>query len=650
MISSAIYIILALFGLSFLIFIHEFGHYLMARRVGMRVETFSIGFGKPIYSWVKDGVKWQIGWLLFGGFVKIAGTDAGKDVDPYLIEDGFFGKGPWARIKVAFMGPLVNLLFAIVVFSLLWMAGGRVKNFSEFTSKIGWIDTKSELYEKGVRPGDEIASYDNYSFKGFKDHIIGPMTASGEVTVHGSLVDSQTNETTPFDYTIKTYPHPDLFNKSFVTAGILKSANYLIYDRFSNNLENPLIEGSPLKNSGIQYEDRIVWVDGEPIFSLEQFSEILNDNRVLVTVKRGDEIFLKRVPRILAKEIRPDIEFREELIDWQYEAGLNFKKYPDLYTIPYNISYDCVVENVLKFIDKEDKEEAFPKTTFSDIEKMLQKGDKIIAIQGKPITKSYELIRDLQTKSVNIIVQRDAFTVENILWTEADNHFFQNLDWEQLEKIYSSIGTETPVNQLGKLVKLKPVTPKRLSNFPMSEESINSLAIERKERRAQIENIEDVEKRSHLLRLIDEDENQLIVGVKLQDRKVNYNPKPFELFQNITLELCRTLKALVTGLLSPKFLLGPVGIVHMVQGTSQLGLKEALFWLGLISLNLGFLNLLPIPVIDGGTIVLSFFELISGRRINPKILEKIVAVFAILLISFFVYLTYHDILRLFGLF
>src|SRR3990170_4046568 len=129
MLIDAVYIILALLGLSFLIFIHELGHYLMARRTGMRVETFAIGFGRPIYSWIKDGVKWQIGWLLFGGFVKIAGTETEKNVDPYTIQDGFFGKGPLARIKVALMGPLVNLLFSIVAFSLLWMAGGRDKNF-----------------------------------------------------------------------------------------------------------------------------------------------------------------------------------------------------------------------------------------------------------------------------------------------------------------------------------------------------------------------------------------------------------------------------------------------------------------------------------------------------------------------------------------
>src|ERR1700704_1985386 len=107
MIFSILYIIFAILALSFLIFIHELGHFIMARRVGMRVETFAIGFGKPIFSWEHDGVKWQIGWILFGGYVKIAGQDFDKDKDPYSIPDSFFGKSPLDRIKVAVMGPLV---------------------------------------------------------------------------------------------------------------------------------------------------------------------------------------------------------------------------------------------------------------------------------------------------------------------------------------------------------------------------------------------------------------------------------------------------------------------------------------------------------------------------------------------------------------
>ena len=131
---------------------NELGHYWMARRVGMRVETFSIGFGRPIVHWMRDGVRWQIGWLLFGGYVKISGQEIEKGVDPYSVPDGFFGKSPWARIKVAAMGPIVNIVFAIILFAALWGLGGRTKHFSEFTHIIGWVDPHSELYAQGVRP------------------------------------------------------------------------------------------------------------------------------------------------------------------------------------------------------------------------------------------------------------------------------------------------------------------------------------------------------------------------------------------------------------------------------------------------------------------------------------------------------------------
>ena len=149
MFTSIFYLLMAILGLSFLIFIHELGHYFMARRVGMRVETFSIGFGHPIYSWVRDGVKWQIGWLLFGGYVKIAGMEGAEKQDPYTIKDGYFGKRPIDRILVSLMGPLVNIVFAFIAFTLLWSAGGREKKFSESTHKIGWIDQQSQLCSQG---------------------------------------------------------------------------------------------------------------------------------------------------------------------------------------------------------------------------------------------------------------------------------------------------------------------------------------------------------------------------------------------------------------------------------------------------------------------------------------------------------------------
>ncbi|HEY4831060.1 MAG TPA: site-2 protease family protein, partial [Waddliaceae bacterium] len=284
---NLIYILLAILGLSFLIFIHELGHYWMARRVGMRVETFAIGFGRPIYSWIRKGVKWQIGWLPFGGYVKIAGTDTNSMEDPYRVPDGFFGKKPWDRIKVSFMGPFVNLLFALIAFSMLWLVGGREKKFSEFTGKIGWIDPRSELYAVGVRPGDEITAYDNYAFQGSKDHIYAPMiTSSHEITVKGIKNNYETGAKEPFEYLVAPYSHPNYYDKNISTSGIFNSASYVIYDQLPEGTPNPLPEGSPLAESGIEYGDRILWIDGEIIFSNAELSELLNDGRVLITVKR----------------------------------------------------------------------------------------------------------------------------------------------------------------------------------------------------------------------------------------------------------------------------------------------------------------------------------------------------------------------------
>src|SRR5579883_729580 len=125
-----LYIFLALLGLGFLIFIHELGHYFVAKKVGMKVEAFSIGFGKPLYVWERNGVKWQFCVLPFGGYVRIAGMEKKGALEPHQIPEGFYGKKPKERIKVALAGPLVNLVFALFMFTLIWAFGGRTKPFS----------------------------------------------------------------------------------------------------------------------------------------------------------------------------------------------------------------------------------------------------------------------------------------------------------------------------------------------------------------------------------------------------------------------------------------------------------------------------------------------------------------------------------------
>ena len=168
-----------------------------------------------------------------------------------------------------------------------------------------------------------------------------------------------------------------------------------------------------------------------------------------------------------------------------------------------------------------------------------------------------------------------------------------------------------------------------------------------KEQLHEIDSIDDPEKRAHARSLLENRDKQLLLGLpSIQDERVQYNPPPFSLFQKVFDEIWHTLKALFTGALNPKWMSGPIGIVQVVHDNSMVSLKEALFWLGAISLNLGVLNLLPLPVLDGGTICFSIYELISGRRLKAKTLEKLIIPFAILLIGFFLFLTYHDLARI----
>lgn len=645
---SILYAFLAVFGLSFLIFIHELGHYFMARRQGMRVEVFSIGFGKPIYSWLRDGVKWQLGWLLFGGYVKIAGMDMSDQKDQediYKVKDGFFGKRPLDRILVAAMGPVVNILFALLAFTGLWMLGGREKKFSEHTHKIGWIDPKSELFKKGLRPGDEVTEYNGQLFQNSKDHFIAPALSKSFIEVKGFHVNAQSKEKVPFDYIVKPYRASSSKGHDLIISGIVESANYIKYLPPSNQKSAFSLENSSLKDSGIKPGDRIVWVDGVSIYSITQLANVLNDSKVLLTVKRGQDVFLRRVPRVMVEDLKLDSEFKEELTDWQFEAGLNGFKTQKLYVIPYNMNNLGVVEAPVRFIDNEKNDELFSKTSSSILYSPLEPGDKILAVDGIPVTYSFEIIDHLQTKYVNLILQRNNNQSHLSSWKDADRLFDDQYQSKDLDQLISQIGISSPPRESGNLYLPKAVIPMKVRDLELALAKHKSL--KSGNTKNSDAHLPDSLSENAQPSLSEHQANQYILGlVDVQDELVSYNPNPFELFATVFKEIWHTLKALITGSLNPKWMSGPIGIVQVVHQNSLISVKESLFWLGAISLNLGVLNLLPLPVLDGGTICFALYECITGRRLKAKTLERLIIPFAILLIGLFIYLTYHDILRL----
>ncbi|MBN2479492.1 MAG: site-2 protease family protein [Parachlamydiales bacterium] len=633
---NILYIILAIIGLGILVFIHELGHYFVAKRKKMKIETFSIGFGKPIFSWMRGDVKWQIGVLPFGGFVKIAGMQKEGNLEPYQIEDGFFSKKPIDRICVALAGPFTNLVFAFLIFSVIWALGGRNKNFAEFTKKIGYVDTKSELYDLKVRPGDEILEYNKKKYSGFKDVLYTSLTNGKEIEISGYKISYSQGKKIPFDYTLAPYPDPDKAG-DFTTIGVLAPASYLIYSKVKGfDYTSPIIQ-----DSGLQYNDRVLWANGEILFSLSQLNDILNENQAFLTIKRKDKIFHTKVNLIKAQDLKLPPNYKNDILDWKYYENIK-PDFDELQLIPYAYTSSGYILEPLDFLSE--KAALSFKNNRNAYAVSLEKGDRILAIGSKKIDSGSKLLNYLQNPQILLIVQRNGAIFQKISYKNEDLDFNQNLNIFDLNKLISNIGTPDQVSNIQSLHLLKPITPitrKQLAQTsPIFKNEYERVS-------ESISKIKDEKKKQEANKAFQKFENNKVLGIHLQDRSVKYNPNPVTQFVDVFKEIYRTLVSLISGYLSPKYLAGPVGIIHVVKTSWSLGASEALYWLAVISLNLGFFNLLPLPVLDGGHILFSIIEMITKKPIKSKTMEKLVIPFVILLIGFIIFITYNDVLRIF---
>ncbi|MGZ5923369.1 MAG: site-2 protease family protein, partial [Rhizomicrobium sp.] len=155
-----------LFLITVVVFFHELGHFSVARLFGVRVETFSIGFGRALYSWKdKKGTLWKISWVPLGGFVKFFGDADGastpdreaaarmSDADRRV---AFPFKPLWQRALIVLAGPVANFILALVILTVFFMAVGRVLTTANVTD----VAPNSAAQAAGIRAGDLIVSID----------------------------------------------------------------------------------------------------------------------------------------------------------------------------------------------------------------------------------------------------------------------------------------------------------------------------------------------------------------------------------------------------------------------------------------------------------------------------------------------------------
>jgi regulator of sigma E protease len=141
--------------LGILVFVHELGHFMMARRIGVRVITFSLGFGRKLFSFRRGDTEYCISVIPLGGYVKMAGENP-KDVRTGA-SDEFLSKSKWQRFQVLVMGPVMNIALALVVMALvLYYNGADVPAFVLEPVIVGSVGADSPAAKAGIQPGDHI--------------------------------------------------------------------------------------------------------------------------------------------------------------------------------------------------------------------------------------------------------------------------------------------------------------------------------------------------------------------------------------------------------------------------------------------------------------------------------------------------------------
>jgi len=139
-----------LFVFGILILVHEFGHFIVAKKAGVRVERFSLGFGKVLFSRKSGGTEYTINALPLGGYVKLAGDTPGECSGK---PDEYLSKTPLQRAAIIFCGPLVNYILGFLCFWLIFFTG-----YPTLTTKVGGLLDGYGAKDAGIRVGDQITS------------------------------------------------------------------------------------------------------------------------------------------------------------------------------------------------------------------------------------------------------------------------------------------------------------------------------------------------------------------------------------------------------------------------------------------------------------------------------------------------------------
>lgn len=277
-------ILIVLFGLC--IFVHELGHFLAARAFGMVIETFSLGFGPAIWKKKIGGTTYKIAWIPLGGYCALPQLDpSGMEALQGQLEHDAVklpAVSPWKRIVVCVAGPAGNILLALLLAWIVFLAPEASEKDRATGARVGSVDTNSPAYAVGLRPGDEIVAVNGEPVASWSEFQVETYfrNASNQIVLTVLAGGVQRIVTIP---TLRT----DM--DVHVVAGVSRGSGYMVRE---------VIQGSAAEAGGMQPGDIVKSVDGAPVANRNEFSGAVagfRDKPVAIVVDRGGKLVELRV-------------------------------------------------------------------------------------------------------------------------------------------------------------------------------------------------------------------------------------------------------------------------------------------------------------------------------------------------------------------
>lgn len=546
---SAIIPFVVLLGV--LIFIHELGHFLVARWCGVRVEVFSLGFGKKILKYKKGDTTYAISIVPLGGYVKMFGDQPGAEISEEDKKHSFTHKNVWQRIAVVIAGPLMNFFFAVLIFTVLAMTGEDAKK-----PVLGDIPSASAAYQAGFRSGDSLLQANGNPIPSWED--FQRLLLSNEnkpVPLRVQVQREADGKVDEISAVAQPKANPNLLSRYEYAAELEGLSPY------SKGTTLGVRAGSPLSVLGLKTGDAVTSVNGQTV-------RFWRDLEPMMAKTKTDQ------PLVLG-------------LVGEREGDKEPKAFTVTYSPPNKVkSYSLEslkLENAELFLAR-----VMEKSPAS--EAGLKPGDRVVSINGSEVREWDDIIAKIKSYDgkdpVKISVEREGKSVDlNIVPKMSTQPTIHGGEEKRYTIGISPVANGADVD----LVTLKAGN----------------------------------------------------IGVALQ--------RGFTHTWDVSVMTVLSFVRLFENKISPKNIGGVISIGQAASETFKIGLTQFLQMMAIISVNLFVLNLMPIPVLDGGHLLFYIIEVVKGAPVSLRKMEVAQQVGLVLLMSLMVFALFNDFTRILGL-